>query len=139
MTRRYSFSSQTAFQARSTALGDPVGEGQGIDLAAAALVDPLLQEHGVFVGRSGQVRGQNLFSDADCNRCHERQMLSNFQYFGDTPPSYQKKLGKSSTTPAYFTYLARLYRSRIRLSGYRLTRSQLRVRLNATPSPLAGG
>ena len=38
-------------------LGDAIGERQRIDRAAAALIDPLLEEHRVLVRRRGQVGG----------------------------------------------------------------------------------
>ena len=43
---------------------DPVGEGQGINFAAAALINPLFQKHRVLVRRGGQIRWENNFLDA---------------------------------------------------------------------------
>ncbi len=63
-------------------LGDPIGAGQGIDPAAAALVDPALQEHRVALGQVGQIGGDHLLGDADGHRVvlgHGSSSSANFR------------------------------------------------------------
>ena len=51
-------------------LGNSIGERQRIDLPAAALIDPLLQEHGVLVRRSGKIGRNDFVGDANGDGFH---------------------------------------------------------------------
>ena len=58
---RFPFSIQSGF-------GNSIREGQRINLAAAALIDAIFQEHRIFVRRGGKISGDGQFFPTDRDR-----------------------------------------------------------------------